>query len=459
MTAMIAHDGRRVPVLAFATEGEVDAFERVCQRSDADIDVELAPATSIQHPSPGFVLLVGRGRADDALRWNEASQHAHSIALMVAFDETVIQLPALLGRCSAVLLSPFSNSVLESYLTNVFGKDDEESETANLLRQNVIGESPQVRRLLRLIVAFACHDTSVLLSGETGTGKEIVARGIHYASPRRDHAFVPVNCCALTDDLLVAELFGYEKGAFTDAKQAYPGLVAQANSGTLFLDEVDSLSPKGQGALLRFLEDQEYRPLGSESVYRSNVRVVSATNRDLATMVQQSLFREDLYYRLHVLSIELPALRDREGDIPILAEHFLHELACRYDSEEKFLHPLTLRWMETDRWPGNVRELENYLHRAFVLTPGASILAPQVKGDPVPVIGDSPQARLPAPTGTFQEAKARVLAEFESEYLREILRSAGGNVSDAARRAGKERRAFGRLLKKHGIDRRAYSKR
>ncbi|MBI3897246.1 MAG: sigma-54-dependent Fis family transcriptional regulator [Gammaproteobacteria bacterium] len=302
----------------------------------------------------------------------------------------------------------------------------------------------------------AGYDAPVLIKGETGTGKELVARAIHYSSPRRDQPFVPVNCGALNDELLLAELFGYERGAFTDAKRSHRGLVAQAKGGVLFLDEVDCLSPKGQAALLRFLQEQEYRPLGAETVYRSDVRVIAATNKNLETLIAQGQFREDLYYRVHLLDLELPPLRFRDHDVAVLAEHFLQKLSQRYGAPLKRLHPLTLQWMKQYAWPGNVRELENYLYRLFVLCKGPIICAPQVKGDPVPYASLQPPLQDEGTPRAFRDEKNRALQEFERSYLHKAMQAAYGNVSLAARRAGKERRAFRRLLKKHGIDRLRY---
>jgi DNA-binding NtrC family response regulator len=257
---------------------------------------------------------------------------------------------------------------------------------------------------------------------------------------------------------MVSELFGHEKGAFTDARRAHPGLVAQAAGGTLFLDEIDNLSPRGQAALLRFMQEKEYRPLGSEQVHRSDVRVLCATNQDLAALVKAGRFREDLYYRLHVLTLKVPPLRSRAGDVALLVRHFLDKFSKQYRCGERDIHPETLAWMERHPWPGNVRELENRVHRMFVLTTGPVICLPDEVAVPPPSAeqGGHPFDRHLGQRLT--QAKSRLLAEFEGAYLRRLMSAAAGNVSVAARRAGKERRALGRLLKKHGIDRQDYSR-
>ncbi len=447
-----------ISVVAFATKDERCSV--LNQAQDQGYELCLVPAqaaTGLPTAALDLIVLVGAGRAQDARDW--LCRNRLSVGLLLCLDGTCLELPDLLGRCVSVLAAPYSETQLVSFLSFLRTPPDLDPLTSGVLEMNIIGESPEIRRMLRVVNTFSRYEAPVLLRGETGTGKEMVARGIHYGSSRCDESFVPVNCCALSDELLVAELFGYEKGAFTDAKRTHAGLVAQADGGTLFLDEIDSLSPKAQGALLRFLQDQEYRPLGSKQVMRSDVRVVSATNRDLEEMVRQERFREDLYYRLHILHVELPPLRHRAGDVAILAEHFLEQFSKRYKGESKTLHPLTMRWMEDYYWPGNVRELENYLHRAFVLSTGHSICAPQEKGDPIQIAAwnEMPPERHIS-LGAYREEKMRVIEEFERDYVERVLAETGGNVSLAARRAGKERRAFGRLIKKHGIDRRAYMK-
>jgi DNA-binding NtrC family response regulator len=369
--------------------------------------------------------------------------------LLVAFDGGVLDYPALLSRCRQVLISPFEDDLLGRHLDAIFSQSGPDPMIAALLERNIIGQSETMAALRRRIAKVASHEAPVVISGETGTGKDLVARAVHYCSRRQDQSCVPLNCAALHDELLLAELFGHERGAFTDARQARRGLVGQADGGTLFLDEVDSLSQRAQGALLRFLQDRDYRPVGSERLYHADVRVVCATNRDLRRCVEEGRFREDLYYRLNVIDLVVPPLREREGDIELLSEHFLTQLAHRYQEPGKRLHELTLRWMNAYHWPGNVRELENHLHRNHVTTNGPSICVPSIKGNSISVIGGE---RAAGGLGQFQHEKARVVARFERDYLQRALDGSGGNISAAARQAGKERRAFTRLLEKHGID-------
>ncbi len=333
-------------------------------------------------------------------------------------------------------------------------REDRRTLLETFARLNLLGSSPEFVRVLELIRKLGRTDAPVLVLGETGTGKELAARAVHYLGLRHEQPFVPVNCGAIPDSLVENELFGHERGAFTDAKGTQPGLVAQADGGTLFLDEVDSLSLRAQVALLRFLEDHEYRPLGGLRLRKVDVRVLAASHLDLQELAERGEFRQDLMFRLNVLQLKLPPLAARTGDIELLAHHFLRQYSRRYRQPVKGIHPQALAWMDAYRWPGNVRELENLLHRAFVVSEGRTIELGHILGSdgagPERGEGEPPFAE------SFQEAKARIVERFERDYLSWLMREAGGNVSLAARRAGKERRSLGKLLKKHGIRRSRY---
>jgi two-component system response regulator GlrR len=309
-----------------------------------------------------------------------------------------------------------------------------------------VGQAPAFLSALRLLARIALFDVPALIEGETGTGKELAARFVHYQSGRRDRPFVPVTCGALADTLVENELFGHERGAYTDAQQSSTGLVGLADGGSLFLDEIDALSPKAQVALLRFLQDQRYRPVGSTHDRRADVRVIAASNQALTHLARHGLFRSDLLFRIKVMSVELPPLRARPGDARMLAEHFLDECHRRYRGEPKWLHASTLAWIDSHDWPGNVRELENFIHRGFVLTEGPELLAP----DPPLTAGVLP-GRAAAEAECYRSAKAAAISAFDRQFLRTLLARECGNVTRAARAAGKDRRALGRLLKNYGI--------
>jgi two-component system, NtrC family, response regulator GlrR len=317
------------------------------------------------------------------------------------------------------------------------------------LRDVIVGASAVFLAMLAQLRRVAASEAPVLIEGETGSGKELAARAIHYRGARRVGPFVAVNCGALPDHLLEAELFGHERGAFTDAKLARRGLVAEANGGTLFLDEVDALSAKAQIALLRFLQDQRYRPLGSARELCTNVRLIAATNQPLADALQQGRFRSDLMYRLKILHLELPPLRERPGDAEQLAQHFVRVFCAKYRMPVKTFDAATLAWIRRHPWPGNVRELENWVHRELLMGDSLTICATQGAARGEQFAHDAPAI------ADFQHAKAEAVRRFERDYVLAVLRQACGNVTRAAQLAGKERRAFGKLLKKHGIDRQA----
>ncbi len=323
----------------------------------------------------------------------------------------------------------------------------------------LVGVSSPFVRAIASIESMAKGDAAVVITGETGTGKELVARALHYAGPRASHPFVAVNCGSMPDSLLEDELFGHERGAFTDARAAREGLLVHAERGTLFLDEVDSLTPRAQVALLRVLQDKTFRALGSTRERRVDVRFVAATNTPLRALVQAGSFRSDLFYRLCVLMVELPPLRDRRDDVAILARHFLAKHA-RGDDAPHELTAAAERALMAHDWPGNVRELENVILRALALSTSRHV-TPEDLGLETPSITSPPSADVIDDTAldgqTFGDAKRAAVHAFERAYLIRLLKTHGGNVSSAARAANKERHDLRRLLKKHRLDRLRFS--
>jgi DNA-binding NtrC family response regulator len=311
----------------------------------------------------------------------------------------------------------------------------------------MIGRSKLFRQVLALINKAAQFDVPVLIEGETGTGKELAARAIHYQGARSEGPFIPINCGALPDSLIENELFGHRRGAFTDARIDRPGIVSLACGGTLFLDEIDSLSAKAQVTLLRFLQDQRFRPLGGQVQEQGNVRIVAASNKSLDRLVEAGEFRMDLLYRLKLLHFTLPSLRERRGDISLLAEYFIQAGSKRFRTAALPLDAATLEWFERYHWPGNIRELENLIHRELLFAEGDYLSIPPA------ATGLRQTARASTLSLNYRQAKLHAIAEFESSFLEQLLDQAKGNVSAAARLAGTERRYLGRLLKKHGISR------
>jgi two-component system, NtrC family, response regulator GlrR len=309
-------------------------------------------------------------------------------------------------------------------------------------RLGLVGQSKLFLDEIKKLSLLARCDITVMIGGETGTGKELIARAVHYLSPRSARPFVPIDCGAIPPELTESELFGHERGAFTGAVNKNAGLIAAANHGTLFLDEVDALSLSVQAKLLRFLQEMEYRSLGSSEVKKADVRVIAATNRDLLQSVHANQFRKDLYYRLNVVQLRLPSLRQRREDIILLARHFVEKYVARFSLPARDFTIDAIQKLHSYHWPGNIRELENVIGAAVALCDGPSISA-----------ADLLFAADQTPTrSSFREAKARLITEFEREYILCLLTSCDSNVSEAARAAGKNRRAFWELIRKHKID-------
>jgi two-component system, NtrC family, response regulator GlrR len=341
----------------------------------------------------------------------------------------------------------------------------------------IVGNSAAFNAMLRQIVRIAPTDAVILLEGETGVGKELAARAIHYSSARRSKPFIALNCGAIPESLAESELFGHARGAFTDAKIAHPGVVRQAHGGTLFLDEIDSLPGKAQVSMLRFLQDHSYRSVGEAAERISDARIIAATNQSLEVLVERGAFRSDLMYRLNIIRIRVPPLRERRGDLLLLARYFVELYGERYGLARKTLHPDCWDWMMHYDWPGNIRELESMIHRGMLLCEGDEIvLEPAEEGSDrertqaqendslsmqahLQGCADSVSSHAAAWTAAdvafpdFRTAKAGAIANFERTYLTRLLEQTKGNVTAAARIAHKERRSLGKLIKKLGIDR------
>jgi DNA-binding NtrC family response regulator len=333
----------------------------------------------------------------------------------------------------------------------------------------MIGESAAFRQAYRLLQRYAVCNVPVLIEGDTGTGKELAAREVHYASARRQGPFVPINCGALPDSLIESALFGHRRGAFTDAKSNELGLVEYARGGTLFLDEIDSLPPHAQATLLRFLQNGEFRAVGEGPLRIADVRVVAATNLSLAAAVESGSFRRDLFYRLNPLYVRLPALSERGDDVILLAKKILCDVVGRLEVGERDWSADALEALKYHDWPGNVRELENMIVRACMCS-DRDIIGLSELAQAEPAIWAryvSSHANVSAPEEAKEEAREEVKEEikqgfaiskqlaiqlFERTYLIALMRRADGNVSRAAQLSGTERRQLGKMLKRHGIE-------
>jgi DNA-binding NtrC family response regulator len=378
--------------------------------------------------------LKGRARASSTLIVTEAVDPSDLIEMLRLGAADFITLP--LKACDII-----------PRLWRLIGRGGQDDASLDGLKEKVglqrlIGESRVFRDVVGKILRLARCAAYVLIVGETGTGKEMCARAIHYLSPRASRPFVPVNCGAIPSELIENELFGHERGAYTDATRARPGLIREADGGSLFLDEIDSLPLTAQVKLLRFLQEKEYRPLGSSKSVVADVRIIAATNANLDDALKGGRLRQDLFYRLNVIAITLPPLRDRREDIPSLARHFLRKYAREFDSPATDFSDRSLQLLLAYDWPGNVRELENLVARVVAMA-DRELIEPD-------------DLELPNPSAMAASAKAPSLreakAQFERNYIENLLLLHDGNITRAAETARKDRRAFWELMRKHKID-------
>lgn len=365
--------------------------------------------------------------------------------LLVVEDPERVDLARLFEAGAGDFVSPpFSAATVLPRIHRLVGVEQErDAEPFRELSADLglLGKSSVFLAEMQKLPAISRCDVTVLIAGETGTGKELVARAIHSLSDRRGQSFVPVDCGAIPEELAESELFGHEKGSFTGAGTKTQGLIGSANRGTLFLDEVDSLSLNTQAKLLRFLQRREYRAVGSTCLQQSNLRVISATNTDLRERVSDGRFREDLFYRLKVVQMNLPPLRERGEDIVLLAQHFVGKYATRFQRRARGFAKDGMARLLSHRWPGNIREVENVIEAAVALSEGELLAARDITFDGM----DS------AATGSLREAKARAVQDFERTFIIRLLRTYEGNISEAARAAKKNRRAFWELMRKYRV--------
>jgi two-component system, NtrC family, response regulator GlrR len=315
------------------------------------------------------------------------------------------------------------------------------------LLSKFVGASPVFQESIALVRRFSCSKAPVLITGETGTGKESAAHAVHYLSDRSDAAFIPVNCGALPDALIESELFGHARGAFTGASSARPGLIREAEGGTVFLDEVEALSTRGQVILLRFLQDSSFRSVGEGHLRYADVRVIAASNVNLHRLVDRGEFRPDLLFRLDVLPIELPSLRERLGDIALLVPHLLAKAAHSEGGDPKAVSPEALDLLCAHAWPGNVRELEHVLLRAHLLSTGAIIDVQDLLRCSNALNGElSPGTRVDC--NRLRQDKLRAVREVEQRFVECALSRTNGNISEAARLCNMERATLSKMVKK-----------
>jgi DNA-binding NtrC family response regulator len=406
--------------------------------------LELLSAVKHRRPEVEVIMMTGHATVETALQAVKAGAYDY---LTKPFEDVELVARAVAKASERKMLFD-RNRQLETQLREREGQPGD----------GLVGNSPLMREVTRMIEAVAYSATTVLITGESGTGKELVARALHARSPRRAQTFVALNCGALTETLLESELFGHVKGAFTGAQRDQKGLFDAADGGTIFLDEIGDIPLATQVRLLRVLQEGEIKRVGSADSVRVDVRVIAATHRDLPKLVRAGRFREDLFYRLNVINIQLPALRERVEDVPLLAHHFLRRYADRLGKKVRTLAPEAIELLCGYRWPGNVRELENAVERAVVLCRADSVtpgdLPPAITGRTAPLVRDAPAAGEDAAwlTMSYAAAKEQALRRFEKSYVEALMRACDNNISAAARKAGMDRSNFKRVLRKYRTD-------
>jgi two-component system, NtrC family, response regulator GlrR len=427
-----------------ATTLQVDRLpwsESVGLVADRAFDLLLSVASSQSDQARSLIAWVGRLRC-----------LAPVLAVLPA-DASEELLGAASKSVDDFVLWPVQKGELQQRIARMLGLRQDLDAVKNRLigelgLSSLVGIDPAFLRAVETIPRMAASDGTVVITGETGTGKELCARAIHHLSRRRSFPFIPVDCGAFPEQLLENELFGHSRGAFTDARGDQRGLAAIAEGGTLFLDEIDSLSLSGQAKLLRFLEDRAFKPLGAERFTKADVRIVTATNRNLESCMRAGQFRSDLFFRLNVFRLRMPPLRERPGDIVVLAQHLLDSLTGNAGRPGLTFSQAATHLLEAHDWPGNVRELFNVVQRAAAFCTGRQILAADIS------LGETESTRAEIePQQAFRHARARVIEDFERTYVQDLLFKHHGNITRAAYEAEKDRRAFGRLVKKHGVAR------
>jgi len=423
---------------------------------DGDIAIEMLGAEVFDLVITDLAL--GRGKSGmDVLRAAKQERPEIAVVMITAYGSEKIAVEAMKAGADDYVPKPFDNDELRVVVARSLERHRLERENRLLREQlqrdfgfdNLIGSGAAMRRVFETIQKVAETDLSVMIRGESGTGKELVAQALHSTSSRRSRPFVAVNCAAIHSELVESELFGHEKGAFTGADRRRVGRFEAADGGTIFLDEIGDMAPETQAKVLRVLEERKFERVGSTETIAVDVRVVCATHRDLEKEIEAGRFREDLYYRLKVVEIELPPLRERIEDFSALSDRFLSQVAKRLDREKKALGTTALARLARHPWPGNIRELRNVLERAAVLSAGSEIVEEDLQLDANDEGTSGAVADLALP---FAEAKRQTVERFEREYLSRVLEAHGGNVSRTATAIGMVRQSLQQKIRELGLE-------
>ena len=445
------------------------AIQRLLGARGHEVDAVLSGEEALRRlAEPGYHLVITdlslQGVSGmEVLRWVRERAPETAVIMITAFGSEKIAVEAMKLGAADYIPKPFDNDELELVVERLLD-GMEVRRSLRLLQEQVagayrfgslIGKSPAMQRVFDVIRKVADTDLTVLVRGPSGTGKELVANALHYNGPRRTKPLVKVNCAAFSRELVESELFGHEKGAFTGAVATREGKFEIADGGTLFLDEIGDMRPETQAKILRVLQEREFERVGGNRTLKVDVRILAATNQDLEAKVKAGSFREDLYYRLNVVSILLPALRERVEDLPLLIEHFLAAAATRLKRAPRPLAPDAYRALCAHEWKGNVRELEHAIEQAVALASGSEIAL----GDLPASVRNLSSDGAVDPPGSFREAKQQAVERFERQFIHEALARHHGNISKAAEDMGMYRQHLQLKLAEYGIDAAAYRER
>lgn len=447
-------------------DDEEDMLQLLKRSLESELTCQVTTATSAEiamtcfHPNQYDLVLTdirmpGKNGMD-LLAEIKQIRPEQTVILMTAYGGIDLAVEAMKHGAYDFITKPFD---LDTLLVRI----EKALERSHLVRENallqqecrchevfsdMVGQSQAMLRVFETIHMIAPTDLTVLITGESGTGKELTARAVHAASDRKDAPFIPVNCPTLPEQILESELFGYKKGAFTNAHQDKPGLFEEAQGGTLFLDEIGDISPAIQTKLLRALQEKEIKPLGANRPLKVDVRIVTSTNRDLEQKIRDGSFREDLFYRLAVLPVKLPPLRERVEDIPSIAQYLLEKHCKKLKKHGKRISPDLMKRLTVHPWEGNVRELENAIIQGILFS-----TTPEIEPDDVLLSGPKPVGPCSAALtqANYKEAKEEALKGFNHTYIGRLLKRNQGNVSKAARACGLERQALQQIMKRYGI--------
>jgi DNA-binding NtrC family response regulator len=436
-------------------------LSRVLRNEGHEVTVSYTVADGIERlhkETPGVVLTdiyLPDGKGIEILECAKSAGKDTDVIVMTANATVESAIEAMKKGALDYLLKPFQMEELILHVRQIFERKTLIAENLYLKEDirsrsryaELTGRSPVMRDLFEVIDSVSQGSAGVLIEGESGTGKELIARAIHFRGNRAERMFVPINCSSIPENLLESELFGHLKGAYTGATENKKGLFEFADKGTLFLDEIGDLSKGLQAKLLRVLQDGRIRRIGDYRELAVDARIVAATNKDLAALIKHGDFREDLYYRLAVIPIRVPPLRERKEDIPLLAEHFIGKFGVPKQREIRFSRE-AMEILKSYAWPGNVRELQNLVERLTMLKPGRDITPEDLPGE-MAISGSSFDPV--APGASYQEAKQRLLDDFHRRIIDKALREHDGNVSNASESLGMDRGNFQRLLRRYGI--------